>query len=90
MRTHVPGVHVPDAVIERLKGAKDQALEGRKFCTEIIQEIRTIPGVHGVHLMAYRQEETVAEIIERSGVLAGRMPWHPARDSQGNSDRKAS
>jgi len=63
---------------------------GRKFCTEIIQEIRTIKGVHGVHLMAYRQEESVAEIIERSGVLAGRVPWHPERDSQTNSDRKAS
>ena len=90
MRTHVPGVHVPDAVIERLKGAKDQALEGRKFCTELIQEIRDIRGVHGVHLMAYRQEETVAEIIERSGVLAGRVPWHPERDQQTNPDRKAS
>ena len=47
----------------------------------MIQEIRNIKGVHGVHLMAYRQEETVAEIIERSGVLAGRVPWYPGRDS---------
>jgi methylenetetrahydrofolate reductase (NADPH) len=30
-----------------------------------------------VHVMAYRQEEAVAEIIQRSGVLAGRQPWHP-------------
>lgn len=90
MRTHVPGVHIPDAVLERLRGAKDQALEGRALCTELVQEIRSIRGVHGVHLMAYRQEDTVAEIIDRSGVLAGRVPWHPGRDSQTNSDRKAS
>ena len=35
------------------------------------------PGVHGVHVMAYRQEESVAEVIDRSGVLAGRTPWYP-------------
>jgi len=69
IRTHVPGVHIPDEIIRRLAGASDGALEGRKLCIELIQEIRTIKGVHGVHVMAYRQEETVAEIIERSGVL---------------------
>jgi methylenetetrahydrofolate reductase (NADPH) len=90
IRTHVPGVHIPDAVLARLAGASDQGLEGRKLCIELIQEIRSIKGVHGVHLMAYRQEETVAEIIDRSGVLGGRVPWYPARDSRTDSDRKAS
>ena len=90
IRTHVPGVHIPDAVIERLRGATDQALEGRRLCIELVQEIRTIRGVHGVHLMAYRQEETVAEIIERSGVLAGRVPWYPGRGAATNSNRIAS
>jgi methylenetetrahydrofolate reductase (NADPH) len=90
MRTHVPGVHIPDAVLQRLRGAQDQALEGRRLCTELVQEIRTLRGVHGVHLMAYRQEETVAEIIDRSGVLGGRVPWHPARDATTSSNRIAS
>ena len=87
---HVPGVHIPPAVIARLKGAQDQALEGRRLCIDLVQEIRTIRGVHGVHLMAYRQEESVAEIIDRSGVLAGRVPWHPARDTPPNTNRIAS
>jgi methylenetetrahydrofolate reductase (NADPH) len=77
MRTNVPGIHVPDAVIARLAGASDQAREGRNFCIDLIQELRTIKGVSGVHVMAYRQEESVAEVIERSGVLAGRQPWRP-------------
>jgi methylenetetrahydrofolate reductase (NADH) len=89
IRTHVPGVHIPDAVIARLAGAADQALEGRKLCIELIQEIRTIKGVHGVHVMAYRQEETVAEIIERSGVLGGRVPWYPGRDQRNDANRIA-
>lgn len=71
MRKNVPGVHIPDAVVERLrktpKGKKVQ--EGKRICTEIIQEVREIEGVAGVHVMAYRQEELVAEIIEESGLL---------------------
>jgi methylenetetrahydrofolate reductase (NADPH) len=82
MRTHVPGIHIPDSVIARLAGAENQAQEGRKLCIELIQEIREIAGVSGVHVMAYRQEQAVAEIIERSGVLAGRVPWYPQRDAQ--------
>src|SRR4029453_17806584 len=54
--------------------------EGRNLCVDLIQEIRTIRGVHGVHVMAFRQEEAVAEVIDRSQVLAGRVPWYPARD----------
>ena len=90
IRTHVPGVHIPDGVIKRLAGAADSAAEGRQLCIDIIQEIRTIKGVHGVHVMAFRQEHTVAEIIDRSGVLNGRRPWHPGRDPQTSTDRMAS
>lgn len=80
MRTNVPGIHIPDAVLKRVAGAEKQALEGRQVCIDIIQEVREIKGVSGIHMMAYRQEDTVPEIIERSGVLAGRVPWYPGRD----------
>ena len=77
IREHVPGIHIPDAVIERLAGADKPKLEGMKLCIEMIQQIREIEGVSGVHIMAYRQEEAVAEIIDASGVLEGRVPWSP-------------
>jgi methylenetetrahydrofolate reductase (NADPH) len=80
MRTHVPGLHIPDPIIKRLAGASDGAREGRNLCIELIQELREIRGVRGIHLMAYRQEESVAEIVDRSGVLGGRIPWYPGRD----------
>jgi methylenetetrahydrofolate reductase (NADPH) len=90
MRQHVPGMFVPDALVERLKGARDQAREGRNICIELIQQVKEIHGVSGVHVMAYRQEESVAEVIDRSGVLKGRAPWYPARDSSQLSHRTAS
>jgi methylenetetrahydrofolate reductase (NADPH) len=89
MRSNVPGMHVPDAVIARLSGAQDQAREGRNICIELIQSMREIRGVSGVHIMAYRQEESVAEIVDKSGILRGRAPWYPERDSSQYSHRTA-
>ena len=90
MRKNVPGMHVPDALIARLSGARDQAREGRDICVELIQSMREIRGVSGVHVMAYRQEESVPEIVERSGVLQGRAPWYPGRDASQLPQRTAS
>ncbi len=90
MRTHVPGLHIPDEVIARMAGASDPAREGRQLCIDLIQEISSLPGVSGVHLMAYRQEEHIPEIIDRSGVLRDRMPWYPGRDPDSNSNRTLS
>ena len=74
IRGNVPGVHIPDAIIERLEGAEDQRREGKHLCIDLIQEIAEIEGISGVHVMAYRQEELVSEIITSSGILARRRP----------------
>jgi len=80
MRTKVPGVWIPDEVVARLAKTpqKQKAEEGKRICIEIIQQVREIEGVHGVHLMAYRQEETVAEIVHRAKLL----PRQPIRAGQ--------
>jgi len=71
MRSKVPGVIIPDEIIDRLKKTpkEKQQEEGKKICIELIQQIREIEGVSGVHIMAYRQEELVAEIVEQAGLL---------------------
>ena len=71
MRTKIPGVVIPDEVVERLRKTpkNQQREEGKRICVEIIQQVREIKGVDGVHVMAYRQEELVAEIIEGAGLF---------------------
>jgi methylenetetrahydrofolate reductase (NADPH) len=89
MRKYVPGVVIPDEIIERLKGAgkgKQQA-EGKKICVEIIKQVQEINGVCGVHVMAYRQEELVAEIIEEAGLLPRR--WQYGKGRSTNSEEAA-
>ena len=81
LRTKVPGVVIPDEIVERLrKTPKEQKREeGKRICVEIIRQVREIQGVDGIHVMAYRQEETVAEIIEDAG-LCPRPRRHGASD----------
>jgi 5,10-methylenetetrahydrofolate reductase len=66
MRNHVPGVRIPDAVVRRLEESRNEAVEGKRICIELIQHIRTIPGVAGVHVMAHKHERLLAEIINES------------------------
>jgi methylenetetrahydrofolate reductase (NADPH) len=81
MRDHLPGMVVPDEAIDRLARvpADRQREEGKRLCIEILQEVREIPGVHGVHVMAFRQEELVAEIIEQAGLLPRTAPGRRQR-----------
>jgi len=74
IRDRVPGVRIPDAVMDRLAKTpkKQQAEEGKRICIEIIEQVAGIEGVHGVHLMAYRQEEAVSEIVERARLFPRR------------------
>lgn len=77
IRQHVAGVHIPDAIVDRLRGASQPAQEGVEICLDMIAQIREIKGVKGVHIMAYGQEHRVAEIVERAKILDGRQAGHP-------------
>lgn len=81
IRSNVAGVHIPDAIIKRLAGAENQKQEGINICIDMVNAIKEMPGVHGVHIMAYRMEYAVAEIVQQSGVLEGRIPWFPGREA---------
>ncbi|MBR8828288.1 MAG: methylenetetrahydrofolate reductase [Gomphosphaeria aponina SAG 52.96 = DSM 107014] len=66
IKRNVPGVHIPDATIERLGKAKDQLKEGMKIAAE--QVILAKELCQGVHLMAIKTEHLVPEILELAGV----------------------
>ena len=80
LRTSVPGIAVPDAFARRLRGvpADRVAAEGVTICVETIQQLREIPGVAGVHVMAFGFERGVPEILQRAGVRRDPIPdEHP-------------
>ena len=69
MNENLFGVHVPDAIIDRLEGAQDQKAEGRAICAELLQGFSEIEGCAGAHLMAPHQEAACAQVILESGLL---------------------
>lgn len=68
LRDEVPGIDVPDAVMGRLESAPmdRQREEGIAMAVETVEELRSIPGVAGVHLMAIRNAEAVGEVLDRA------------------------
>ena len=69
MRDYVSGVSVPDDLVTRMEEAESAKDEGVRIPLEIIEQLKEIPGVHGVHIMAVGWEDIVPEIVERAGLL---------------------
>lgn len=71
MKHHVPGIIIPDEIVKRLSGVpKDKAGdEGILIACEIIEQVREIEGVAGVHIMPIEWEHRVVEIVERTRLL---------------------
>ena len=77
IHNNVPGITVPTPLMERMSGAgrgKSARDEGCKICAEMIQELREVEGVHGVHIMAVEWEEAIQGIVEMAGLLPRPTP----------------
>jgi methylenetetrahydrofolate reductase (NADH) len=70
MQKRVPGIEVPDEVVKRLGSVpkEKQAEEGISLAIEQIEELKSVEGVRGFHLMAIEWEEKVPEIVQRAGL----------------------
>lgn len=69
MKNKVPGMIVPDYIIDRMKKASDPKEEGIKLCVEQIETLKSMKGVHGVHIMAVAWEDIYPRLIEAAGLL---------------------
>jgi len=100
MKNQVPGILVPDEIIDRMTAAgepwagkskaeltKDDTKarsaawkqEGIQICIDLIQQLRQIEGVAGVHVMAIEWEEAVKEIVDGAGLYP--RPEIPAEEA---------
>jgi 5,10-methylenetetrahydrofolate reductase len=69
MRDYVSGVSIPDEIVTRMEQAKNAKEEGARIILEVIEQLKEIPGIHGIHIMAVGWEEIVPEIVEKAGLL---------------------
>ncbi len=69
MNKNVAGVSVPDELIKRMEQASDRKEEGLKVTVELIEQVRAIEGVSGVHIQAIEAEQLIRDIVKRADLL---------------------
>lgn len=72
----LPGLTIPDAVIEELDKASDPAQQGLVIAGRIVREIKEM--CQGVHLITIGQERHIPQLLAEAGLLE--------RDRAGNAD----
>lgn len=71
MDQEVPGIYIPQKIIERLeKAGEGSAEEGVQISLELIEKIKAMQGIHGIHLMTIGWEEIVPRIVTEAGLLS--------------------
>ena len=63
MRKNLWGINISDEIIDRLDKSEDPTSEGEKICIELIDQIKDLAGIDGVHLMGPNCETQSANII---------------------------
>ncbi|WP_278002730.1 methylenetetrahydrofolate reductase [Nodosilinea sp. LEGE 06152] len=63
---NVPGVTIPQTIVDRLAAAADPLQEGVQIAAEQVQAARQV--CQGVHLMAVRREDLIPQILDQGGV----------------------
>jgi len=69
MTALVAGMDVPDYYITRFEKAEDKQEEGIKIGIELIETLKKIKGISGIHIMAVGWEEVVPTLVKRAGLL---------------------
>ncbi len=59
---------IPDSVMRRLESASDQRRAGVEICAEFINELQTVPGVHGAHLSNAASPEDIVEVLREAAI----------------------
>jgi methylenetetrahydrofolate reductase (NADPH) len=67
---NLPGVFIPDHVVSRMRGVPEDQMEheAMELCSETIQQLREIPGINGVHIIASGWDDFIPEVLTRAGV----------------------
>lgn len=69
MKNDVPGMEIPDSLIERMQKAEDKKKEGIQIAIDMCNELKEIPGVAGIHIMPVGWEAALPEIVKGAGFL---------------------
>ncbi|MFQ5837180.1 MAG: methylenetetrahydrofolate reductase [Thermoplasmata archaeon] len=68
MRDKVPGIFIPDEVVERMERASHPGKEGMRICLGTLDRLQDMRGLTGVHIMPVGWEKRLREIVDGAGL----------------------
>jgi methylenetetrahydrofolate reductase (NADPH) len=77
MNEEVPGVFIPDTIMQRMQAAEaagNAAEEGLQITLELIEKIRKLQGINGLHIMTVGWEDIVPRIVKEAGLMPASAP----------------
>ena len=66
MNAHVPGIHVPDAVIREIAGADDPVTASLGIAAHTVEALAGI--CQGLHIMAIGWEANIPALLKQAGI----------------------
>ncbi len=69
---NVPGVSIPETIIQRLATAAEPLQEGMKIAAEQVMLAQQL--CQGVHMMAVKREDLIPQILDMAGIAAIESP----------------
>jgi methylenetetrahydrofolate reductase (NADPH) len=64
----IPGLVVPNHLIERVRSSGDAEAESYAITLELIQGLRQIRGLHGIHMRSIGAEDWVPRLVQAAGL----------------------
>ncbi len=66
--SQLPGIKIPDLLFKRLESSKNVNEEAHQINLELIEKVPSMPGVKGLHFMAWHNIENLKRLIIESGL----------------------
>ncbi|MDG6219827.1 MAG: methylenetetrahydrofolate reductase [Candidatus Thermoplasmatota archaeon] len=70
----IPGMDVPEDFVQRMEKAQDPMEEGFNASLEILEELKVLKGIRGIHIMAILWESMVPQLAKEAGLLPRPRP----------------
>ena len=71
LNERIPGVFVPPHLIERLERSPSPEETGIEIALELIQQVKDLPGVSGIHVMCLGQESILPRLLDQVELSIG-------------------
>jgi methylenetetrahydrofolate reductase (NADPH) len=68
LRDHLPGSRVPESIITRMESAADPEQEGVQIAAELCQQLLSVDGVRGVHIMSVGWTKAIPMVVAQAGL----------------------